>query len=81
MTMKKVYRAIRRLSIAILGFVVFIIGLILIPLPGPGVLVCIVGLTILSWEFEWAMRHKKMTMNYLIKILEKSLAKLKSSKN
>ena len=79
--MNKVYKAARKLGVAILGLVVFIIGLILIPLPGPGILVCIVGLTILSLEFEWALRHKKRAQGHLIKVLEKSLAKQKGSKD
>lgn len=32
------------------------LGLVLIPLPGPGWLTVILGLTILSWEFIWAKR-------------------------
>lgn len=79
--MNKVYKAARKLGVAILGFVVFIIGLILIPLPGPGILVCIVGLTILSLEFEWALRHKNKAQGHLIKVLEKSLAKQRGSKD
>lgn len=42
---------------ATLGFTVLIVGLILIPLPGPGLLVTIAGLFILSLEFTWADRH------------------------
>jgi len=38
------------------GFLVTLIGLIAIPLPGPGWLIVIFGLTILARDFAWAAR-------------------------
>lgn len=55
--MKKVYKTVRKLIVGTGGFSVLALGIILIPLPGPGILVCILGLIILSWEFTWAERH------------------------
>lgn len=55
--MKKLYSAVRKLIIGTVGFSILVLGIILIPLPGPGILVCILGLIILSWEFTWAERH------------------------
>lgn len=55
--MNKLAELIRKFAITILGLSVLLLGLILIPLPGPGVLVSILGLFILSKEFEWAERH------------------------
>lgn len=46
------YRAL----IAVVGGVVIVLGLILVPLPGPGWLVVFGGLAILSTEFAWARR-------------------------
>lgn len=77
--MERAKKTARRIGITILGFAVLILGLILIPLPGPGILVCLVGLTILSWEFEWALRHKNNAQGHLTKLLEKSGAKKKKS--
>lgn len=43
-----------RLSVAVLGFTVLTVGLIMLVTPGPGLLVIIAGLAILAHEFSWA---------------------------
>ncbi|MBF0398387.1 MAG: PGPGW domain-containing protein, partial [Desulfobacterales bacterium] len=50
------YRFIRN----IIGFTLLIIGIPLIPLPGPGIVVTTVALDLLSQEFLWAKQfmHK-----------------------
>ena len=45
---------LRRVSIAVVGVTVLIIGLALLVLPGPGLLVIALGLAILATEFVWA---------------------------
>lgn len=45
-----------RVLIAVMGAIVIVLGLILVPLPGPGWLVVFGGLAILSTEFAWARR-------------------------
>lgn len=42
--------------IALIGVAVIVVGLILVPLPGPGWLIVFVGLTVLGSEFHWARR-------------------------
>jgi uncharacterized protein (TIGR02611 family) len=42
--------------IGVLGGVVLVIGIILIPFPGPGWLIVLAGLAILAAEFVWAQR-------------------------
>jgi uncharacterized protein (TIGR02611 family) len=42
--------------VAIAGFVVLALGIVLIPYPGPGWLVVFAGLAILATEFAWAGR-------------------------
>ncbi|MGC3988355.1 MAG: PGPGW domain-containing protein [Chthoniobacteraceae bacterium] len=49
-------RFAKRIMIAIAGFTVIIIGVVMIPLPGPGALVILAGLSILALEFAWARR-------------------------
>ncbi|WP_246490328.1 TIGR02611 family protein [Brevibacterium oceani] len=39
-----------------LGTLIVLIGLVLVPLPGPGWLIVIIGLFIISSEFQWARR-------------------------
>jgi uncharacterized protein (TIGR02611 family) len=43
--------------IAVVGMIVFVIGIILIPLPGPGLVVCFAALVIWSLEFDWFKPH------------------------
>lgn len=45
-----------RVLIAVLGALVIAIGLIIVPLPGPGWLIVFGGLAILATEFAWARR-------------------------
>lgn len=45
-----------KVLITVIGSLVVIIGIILIPLPGPGWLIVFIGLTILGSEFHWARR-------------------------
>jgi uncharacterized protein (TIGR02611 family) len=45
-----------RIGVGIVGFAVVLLGLFLIPFPGPGWLVVFLGLGILATEFAWAER-------------------------
>ncbi len=49
-------RNAKRLMILILGAAVLLAGVAMLALPGPGVLVIILGLVILATEFAWAER-------------------------
>lgn len=50
------YRIARRIVIAVVGFTVLLIGLIMMVTPGPALVVVPLGLGILALEFAWA-RH------------------------
>jgi uncharacterized protein (TIGR02611 family) len=50
---------VRWLTTMVVGFLVVLIGLIMLPLPGPGTLIILLGLTILSVELEWARQSVK----------------------
>ena len=52
-----------RAAVVLAGFVVVLVGLALIPLPGPGLLVVAVGLAVLALEFAWAERLLERTVN------------------
>lgn len=47
---------IYRITIGVLGLIVVVIGILAIPLPGPGWLIVFAGLGIWASEFEWAQR-------------------------
>lgn len=49
-------RSFYRFSVGGLGGAVAVIGLLLVPLPGPGWLVVFLGLAILGTEFTWAKK-------------------------
>ncbi len=45
---------IYRIVVGVVGLVIFVIGLIMVPFPGPGWLVVFTGLAVWASEFEWA---------------------------
>jgi len=47
-------RRAKRLIVAIIGFTVLLIGIVMIVLPGPSIIVIPLGLAILASEFLWA---------------------------
>jgi tellurite resistance protein TerC len=49
-------RQARRIIVAVIGFTVLLVGVVMIVTPGPGWLVILLGLSILSAEFVWARR-------------------------
>ena len=49
-------RTLRKVAIAIAGFAVLAVGILMIVTPGPAVLVIPLGMTILSKEYAWAGR-------------------------
>ena len=49
-------RTARKAAVLVVGVIVVLAGIALLPLPGPGMLVIIVGLVILATEFDWAQR-------------------------
>ena len=52
----KTVRQAKRLIIAVIGFTVLLIGIVMIVLPGPAFIVIPLGLGILASEFIWARR-------------------------
>jgi tellurite resistance protein TerC len=45
---------LKKLLIAVIGFLLIFIGILLLVLPGPGILLIILGLLVLATEFTWA---------------------------
>ena len=45
-----------RIVVGVVGLVVFAVGIIAIPYPGPGWAIVFIGLGILATEFDWARR-------------------------
>ena len=59
--LRRAYRVI----VAALGGTIAILGLLLVPLPGPGWLIVFLGLAILGTEFAWAKRLAVFTKRQL----------------
>jgi uncharacterized protein (TIGR02611 family) len=55
---KRLRKHVKRIGVFIVGWLVVIVGLLLVPLPGPGWAIVFVGLSILATEFAWAERLK-----------------------
>lgn len=49
--------AFRKTGVTILGWVLVLLGLAALILPGPGLLLLLLGLIVLSQEYEWAERR------------------------
>ncbi len=63
---------LRKIVVALVGVPLLILGIILIPLPGPGLLISFAGLFVLSLEFEWAKPHMEKIKKQLDKLIKKS---------
>lgn len=50
------YRVAKRIVVFVIGVTLLLVGVCLLVLPGPGLLVLFLGLTVLAGEFVWA-RH------------------------
>lgn len=70
--MSKLKTAGRKILVAITGIPLLIIGIILIPLPGPGLLVCFAAFFILSLEFDWAKTYLEKIRTKFKEISSKS---------
>jgi uncharacterized protein (TIGR02611 family) len=49
--------AIKRIGLEIVGWLLVVVGIAAIPLPGPGFLILAGGLILLSQQYEWAERR------------------------
>lgn len=47
---------IKKIFVATIGMTIFILGLALLVLPGPGIPIVIIGLVLLATQFLWARR-------------------------
>ena len=55
--------AFRKTGVTVLGWVLVLLGLAALILPGPGLLLLLLGLVVLSQEYEWAERRVEPVKN------------------
>lgn len=63
---------IRKLIALLIGLPILVIGIILVPLPGPGLLICFLGLFILSFEFQFAHKYLERVKETFRKIYKEA---------
>lgn len=54
--MEDLARGARRIAVLVVGLLLLVAGVLMLVLPGPGVLVTMAGLALLATEFDWARR-------------------------
>ncbi|AOY55658.1 PGPGW domain-containing protein [Candidatus Rhodoluna planktonica] len=77
----KLPHPIRWAIVMVLGFLLLILGLIMMVTPGPGLLFIFFGLTILALELEWARELNKQGMQGLERLMSKFKNWMKRKKN
>lgn len=78
--MQFITKYLRKIVVAAIGIPVLILGIILIPAPGPGLLVCFLGLFILSLEFDGAKKYKDKVQGEFQKIVNNAKDKQAEAK-
>ncbi|MCJ7554303.1 MAG: PGPGW domain-containing protein [Ignavibacteriaceae bacterium] len=56
-------KKLRQIIIAVIGFTVLTIGIIMIVFPGPAFIIIPIGLSILATEFVWAKKNLEKIKN------------------
>jgi uncharacterized protein (TIGR02611 family) len=56
-----------RIAVTLIGVAVVVVGVILLPLPGPGWLIIFAGLGILASEYAWAARLLKWVKHQFVR--------------
>lgn len=54
--MRDLTRGAKRIGVLVVGLALLVVGILMLVLPGPGVLVTMAGLALLATEYEWARR-------------------------
>jgi uncharacterized protein (TIGR02611 family) len=54
-----------KIAVAVVGGLIIALGIVLLPLPGPGWLIILAGLATLSMEFRWARKALRFTREQL----------------
>lgn len=71
---RRAVKAARKVGITILGVSLLAAGLAMMVLPGPGLIVIVLGLFVLSLEFEWAERRLDQARDKALEAAHKTAA-------
>lgn len=70
----RAHRLARRTAIAVVGGLLVVVGAVLMVLPGPGLIVVLMGVVVLSQEFAWARRVYEPVRYRAVQAAESSVA-------
>lgn len=73
--MTRVAKHARKIVVSLIGFPLLVLGVILIPVPGPGFLLSFLALLILSLEFDWAHKYLHKAKQEFKKVYDKAKAR------
>lgn len=76
----KLVQLLKKGAVLIAGVAVIILGIVLLPLPGPGLLIIAFGLLILSSEFAWAERRLVYLKSKFKQVFDKTKSKSDNDK-
>jgi uncharacterized protein (TIGR02611 family) len=79
--LSKLPHPVRFAVVMVIGFVLLLMGLIMLVTPGPGLLFIFFGVTVLAIELEWAREVQKQGMQGLERIVAKIKSWFKPSKS
>jgi uncharacterized protein (TIGR02611 family) len=74
----KLPHPVRWAVIMVVGFILLIMGLVMMVTPGPGLLFIFFGLSVLALEIEWARELNKQGLQGLERLVAAVKSKLKS---
>lgn len=77
----KLPHPVRWVLTMVIGFVLLILGIIMMVTPGPGILFIFFGLSILALEIEWARELNKQGVQGLERLVAKAKEFFKKKKN
>ena len=66
--------ALRKAWVTVVGWLLVVIGLLAIPFPGPGILILLAGLVLLSREYAWAERRAEPVRRKAISGVKQSVS-------
>ncbi len=64
----------KKLAVTVVGWVLVVAGVVLIAIPGPGLLILLAGLVVLAGEYAWAQRFVDPVRVQALRAAEESVA-------
>lgn len=74
-------RTSRWVAVSTAGFALITVGVVMLVTPGPGLLLIVAGLTILSFEFEWAESLRERAASHLRATSSRLLTRIRRARD